>query len=121
MEKAHADSINAFLVWLNFNRHRDKFVFVLNKSDILSSEDKQNNLAAMLEKFGANTGESPYFTNEDGSLDSMRMNIAVGFPPDVRFAEVEEDYKSLTKAVLYGTHSTNHKRIAVDKSSCNIL
>ena len=82
MEKAHADSIKAFLGWLNFDRHRDKFVFVLNKSDLLSDVDKQLNLAGMLEKFGVDPWQKYTWTNEDGTVDSMKLNMALGFPPD---------------------------------------
>ena len=122
MEKAHAGSIKAFLGWLNFNRHRDKFVFVLNKSDLLSDVDRQYNLAGMLEKFGVNADQKTKWVNEDGTVDSARMNMVLGFPPYAKFGDIENEYKSLTKAVLFGTGSfPNKKRIVVDKSSCNIL
>ena len=124
MEKAHADSIKAFLGWLNFDWHRDKFVFVLNKSDLLSDTDKQHNLAGMLEKFGVNADQRVNWVNVDKTVDSVRMNMALGFPPDAKFSDVDTEYISLTKAVLYGTGSfldAGNKRIAVNKSSCNIL
>jgi len=121
MEKAHADSIRALLGWLKFKQNRNKFVFILNKSDLLSEVDKQHNLAAMLDRFDVNTEQRYTWTHEDGSVDSMKMNLALGLSPDAKFADVEHDHRSLTKAVLMGSESDQYKRIAVDKSSCNIL
>ena len=36
MEQAHTESINKLLQWLNFTKNRDKFVFIYNKSDLMS-------------------------------------------------------------------------------------
>ena len=123
LEKAHTDSIQAFLGWLSFTKHRDKFVFIYNKSDMLSSAEKQLNLLGMCDKFGAKINENTKWVTVRGDFVSLNLNLATGFPPGASFADVENDHTNLTRAVLCGSQHAGFSagRIPVNKSACVIL
>ena len=120
MEKAHSDSINTFLKWLKFSGHKDKFVFVCNKSDTLSPADKMSNLLIMCETFGADTNQQLMWVPVEGPLVSIRSNLALGFPPNARFDDVATDHTDFVRAVLCGSQWPE-ERIPLAKSQCTIL
>ena len=124
IEKCHSESIKQFLDWLNFKNYRDKFVFVYNKADMQSQDDRINNLLEMCSIFGANINQCTIQKRNDEDL-LIKMNLTTGFPPSVRYREVREDHMNLTSACLCLTNlpggNVKERRIPVDKSSCIIL
>ena len=123
IEKPHSDSIKQFMRWLHFEDFKGQFVFVYNKSDPLSLEEKTNNLLEMCNIFGADTNQcsavQDYITKE---VLSINMNLTTGFPPGAGYEEVGEDHTNLTNACLcVPGGNVKERRIPVDKSSCIIL
>jgi len=116
IELAHQQAIQQFMEWLQFRDYKDNFVLIYNKSDLLSQAQKMENLSMMRSKF-----EVPYSKRiaygPNDEKQSIRMNLALGFPENASYQSIREDYISMQTAVIDKAKA----RIPVDKSHCTIL
>ena len=55
IEGTHQKAIRQFMDWLQFQKFKEKFVFIHNKSEALTEAQKIENIHSMCEIFGADT------------------------------------------------------------------
>ena len=115
IEKTHQESIKQFMIWLDYKKYIKKFVFIYSKCDGKSDADKMNNLAYMCDILEADpeTNTVHVVTGE-----VYNMNLALGFPPNAAYENIEDDHDKLIRAVKAAYPK---ERIPVSKSSCTIL
>ena len=120
IEGAHVEAIKQFMKWLQFERYKQKFVFIYNKSDGLSEAEKENNLAYMCNELGADPTAKTWTYDASGNRNDWKLSLSLGFPPNAKYETIKEDYICLQKAV---SAQFPRQRIPVDKASqyCMIL
>eukprot|EP00092_Neocalanus_flemingeri_P036942 GFUD01040216.1.p1 GENE.GFUD01040216.1~~GFUD01040216.1.p1 ORF type:complete len:429 (-),score=69.60 GFUD01040216.1:11-1297(-) len=116
IEGPHVQAIRQFMTWLQFSKYKENFVLVYNKSDLLSEQQKMENLLTMCSKFGVPMMNT-YHSVENGRNLAIHMNLALGFPSNAPYEEVKKDHVSLVDAMTVPVM----KRIPVDKTRCIIL
>ena len=105
--------------WLQFEKYKQKFVFIYNKSDGLSEAEKENNLAYMCNVLGADPTTQTLSYDASNILVDMKLSLSLGFPPNAKYESIKEDFICLQNAVAT---PIPRKRIPVDKASqCIIL
>ena len=120
IEGAHVEAIKQFMKWLQFEKYKQKFVFIYNKSDGLSEAKKVNNLAYMCNELGADPTVVSGQYNASGNFKVWKLSLSLGFPPNAEYESIKEDFKFLQGAV---STPFPRQRIPVDKASkiCIIL
>ena len=126
IEKVRANAIKQFMGWLQYEKYKDNFVFIYNKSDGHSPQVKTQNLLTMTEMLGAKQteGRPVDFWNANGTriaTRKLKKMIALGFPPGASYNDIANDCELLYEAVPLATSQEKRSRIHVDESSCNIL
>eukprot|EP00092_Neocalanus_flemingeri_P010448 GFUD01011259.1.p1 GENE.GFUD01011259.1~~GFUD01011259.1.p1 ORF type:complete len:490 (+),score=83.89 GFUD01011259.1:50-1519(+) len=119
IEEPHYKAIKKFMKWLTYEDHKHNFVFIWNKCDTLSDQEKAEGLVDMSSILGTDLNMQFIAPSGYGRLDkSIKLNHCLGFAPGAPFEEVEKDLQSLKDAVF--VRDVNHKRIAVDSEACAI-
>ena len=118
IEMQHAAAIKQFMEWLSHKDYKENFVLIYNKSDLLSQQQRMENLESMCKLFEVPM-TNQFVINTNGIREAIRMNLAVGFPPNSDFVAVEDDHRKLAWAVTIP--HIKGARIPVDKSRCTIL
>ena len=126
IEKCHVNAIKQFMGWLQYEKYKENFVFIYNKSDGHSPQDKTQNLLMMTEMLGAKTteGKNVQAWNASGNgfvTRKFKKMMALGFPPGASYDDISSDYELLNEAVPLATSQEKKSRIPVDESSCTIL
>ena len=117
IEKQHAEAVKQFMKWLSYKEYKENFVLVYNKSDLLSPQEKIENLSAMCSKFEVPMNNQRVMNTKTGKNFAIKMNLALGFPPNADYETVKNDPLALWNAVGV----PQNKRIPVEKSTCTIL
>eukprot|EP00092_Neocalanus_flemingeri_P011651 GFUD01012553.1.p1 GENE.GFUD01012553.1~~GFUD01012553.1.p1 ORF type:complete len:480 (+),score=87.90 GFUD01012553.1:67-1506(+) len=119
IEEPHYKAIKKFMKWLTYEDHKHNFVFIWNKCDTLSDQEKAEGLVDMSSILGTDLNMQFIAPSGYGRLDkSIKLNHCLGFAPGAPFEEVEKDLQSLKDAVF--VRDVNHKRIPVDSEACAI-
>ena len=119
IERQHEKAICQFMTWLQYSQHKGNFVFIYNKADGLSSGQKTENILDMTERLGATFSEGDSLTTSTSQVTRVKLNLALGFPPNAPYDDIRDDYNKLIKAVTVST--TEKRRIPVTKNSCTFL
>jgi hypothetical protein len=120
IEGAHVKAIQRFMSWLSYEKYKQKFVLIYNKSDRDSEAEKVENIAYMVNELKGDPSAKTFMYFENGEVEEVKMNLAIGFPKGATYSNVERDHQRL----LYATLAYLPKmRIPVDKKSslCTIL
>ena len=88
--------------WLKFKGHKEKFSFILNKSDNLNENEKIESLAFICDKLDADL-TTCFEEKRDGLIYQILLNQALGFPRDANYQKVEDSLKSLIEIALAET------------------
>ena len=118
IEGAHVEAIKQFMSWLSFEKYKQKFVFIHNKSEGFSEAEKLENIAYMVNTMKGDPSSHSYKLQPNGDKIRISLNLPLGFPKGAAFSDVEKDHKKLIRATLA---QFPEQRIPVDKSSCTIL
>merc|ERR1712037_329054 len=125
IEKCHANAIKQFMGLLRYEKSKDNFVFIYNKSDGHSLQVKTQNLLTMTEMLGVKKTEGiPVQWQSSGSgtvTRKIKKMIALGFPPDARYDDIATDCALLYESVPVATTMEKKERIPLDESYCTIL
>ena len=120
IEQKQLQGMKQLLGWLNYHKYKENFVLLYNKADqCQNDEEKWLSLEYMCTQFGVPVMHALRKRLADGSLQSIKMTMAIAFPPKVDFENVREDYEMFAEAVTI-PHQ-NMQRIPVNKSTCTIL
>ena len=119
IEGAHVEAIQQFMRWLSYEKYKQKFVLIYNKSDGLSESEKMENIAYMVNELKGDPSSKSQMEQPNGELFEVNMNLPIGFPRGVAYSDVKEDHEKLIFATLTPFPKM---RIPVDKQSlCTIL
>ena len=119
IEGSHVKAIKQFMNWLQFEKFKQKFVFIYNKSDGLTEAEKETNLAYMCNVLGADPTSETLHTDAKGLKHVWKLSLPLGFPPNAEFNAIKEDFISFQRAV---SAPFPRQRIPVDKTAlCTIL
>ena len=123
MGEEQVKAITQYMDWLDFKKYAEKFVFIYNKSEDLNDFQKLKNVTHMCSVLGAdpNTKCTQLVKDENtGEFyeKSIKMSLALGFPPRASYATIENDRKAFLAAAMAPEPDL---RIPVDKSICTIL
>ena len=118
IEGAHVEAIQQFMGWLSYEKYKQKFVLIYNKSDGLSESEKLENIAYMVNELKGDPSCKSTVMQANGDVTDTNMNLPIGFPKGAAYPDVEEDHNKLINATL---PQFPEMRITVDKSSCTIL
>jgi len=99
IENTHVQAIKQVMQWLQFKSYTQKFVFIYNKSDGLTRAEKMINVTHMCQVLGANPDSGVEWLMTDGKRLSVKLNLALGFPPGASYDNVKEDHRDLLRAV----------------------
>ena len=102
-QKDHIKPIKEVMKWLDYENHKKNFVFVYNKCDGLSRDERERNQMHVLEDIGASKIPDTYMPDPDAKEGSKKMivssAVAVGFPPRDRHMR-KDTVKSLRQLAL---------------------
>jgi len=118
IEAAHARAIKRFLSWLKYSQYKDKFMFIYNKAEGLTKEEKAFNMLQMCELLGVD-GASEIGVRRDNAAIKMRNVMATGFPPGADYETIEEDLETLKLGIA--CLGNTKPRIPVEEKTCFIL
>ena len=115
IQKTHITEIRRMLEWLDYQNHKENFIFLYNKADQVDEENRSKNLWEMCSLLGVN----PHITvNLGEGYEKSKLARPVSFPPNVKHKTVAEDLEYL-KRVALGNYTTN--KIEQPASTCTVL
>ena len=119
LEAVQVKAITQCMDWLKFKGHKEKFSFILNKSENLTENEKMESLAFICDKLDADLTKC-FEGKRCGLKYKIPLNQALGFPRNANYQEVENSLKNLLDITLADTMP--HKRIEIHPrgSSCVI-
>ena len=118
IEAAHARAIKRFLSWLKYSQYKDKFMFIYNKAEGLTKEEKAFNMLQMCELLGVD-GASDIGVRRDNAAIEMKNVMATGFPPGADYETIKEDLETFKLGIA--CLGDTMPRIPVEKRTCFIL
>ena len=118
IEGAHVEAIQQFMSWLSYEKYKQKFVLIYNKSDGLSEAEKLENIAYMVNVLKGDPSCKSINVEPNGDVIETNMNLPIGFPKGAAYSDVKKDHIKLIDATLA---PYPEMRIPVNKSSCTIL
>ena len=121
IQKAHVTELKKMLKWLEYEKHKENFVFLYNKADqVKEIKDRNKNLLQMC----ALLGVDPDITVNLGEGHSTSpLARYVSFPPNAQQKTVAQDLEYL-KRVALGKHTVDKIEQPVSSFfsfKCNIL
>jgi GTP-binding protein EngB required for normal cell division len=114
-----AAAMKNFMAWLKYKDNKQSFVFVYNKVENHSEDERLRCISQMCEILGVDSSFTTYVEDESGANHLVEYAIATGFPPGAPLSAVVKDLDALEKSVM--TFRKDTKRIPVDESFCSIL
>merc|ERR1712080_593421 len=118
IESVHVDSMKQLLGWLKYNNNKICFSFIYNKSENSSDMQKTQNLEIMCNILGVDGTTSIIFKHGDGTRHNVKLNQALGFPPNGSLSDMEEDLRMLK---ILSLNAQKKNRLKIDESWCTIL
>ena len=118
IEGVHAKAIKLFMKWLQYDSYKDKFMFVYNKSDGLTTGEKTSNLLQMCEMVGADANIETGKRLTETKI-KIKAAMTTGFPPGASYEDIKADLEQFKWGVVgLGDYAS---RIPVERSACTIL
>ena len=121
IERDHATAIKQFMGWLQYEQYKSNFVFIYNKADGLTEGEKKQNILAMTEILEASLTEGTVKSSNETRAQKVKMNLALGFPPNATYSDIENDHTLLFDALTLDVSLKGQSRIPVSESMCSIL
>ena len=121
IERDHATAIKQFMGWLQYEQYKNNFVFIYNKADGLTEGEKKQNILAMIDVLDASLTEGTVKSSNTVRAKKVKMNLALGFPPNATYSQVQNDLTQLRDALTLDVSLQGQSRIPVSESMCTIL
>ena len=113
-----AQAIRKFLSWLQYKKYKDKFMFIYNKAEWLTKEDKAFNMLQMCELLGVD-GASDIGVRRDNAAIEMKNVMATGFPPGADYETIKQDLETFKLGIA--CLGNTKPRIPVEERKCFIF
>ena len=127
VQGCHQDAMKNFMKWLKYKEFKTNFAFIYNKSDLVSEENKLDNLNDTCGMLGIDATSKIC----NGNVRPTELVFTLGVPPNSEFEAIKDDLMRLQEGVLVPTCEENigfnhpeedtHQRIPINRDQCTIL